>query len=261
MVQTGAAMDPDFNNFDAFHEAMPHPQLKEGAWTRLCREAWQKFYSLENMKAVLSRAHPDNYWDILRHFYWYKNSVFNEGAHPMMAGFFRWKDRTSRRPGFPIEGRLAHLRRRAPEIWKYLRGAIRLTLEMEELWLATRKRSETERRVLAEVAHICADLRRGLRISELQAAYARAKAHMPSIEVPSRLRLLWEKVPVLRVSRLRATRLDLTAFWGGVCRQLRRGNLLALLRADRIALNAFWEIRLATCFLIALATATSYEAS
>jgi hypothetical protein len=57
---------------------------------------------------------------------------------------------------------------------------------MEELWLATRERSETEISVLEELALMPVEVCRRPRISELQAAYARAKAQMPSIEVPSR---------------------------------------------------------------------------
>lgn len=83
-----------------------------------------------------------------------------------------------------LESRLAHLRRRIPEIGAILRGTLRLALEMEELYLATRKRSETEVRVLEEVALMRARLRRGQRISELQAACVRAKAQSPSIEIP-----------------------------------------------------------------------------
>ena len=117
-------------------------------------EAWRSFYSFENMKVILSSADPENYWDIFRNFYWYKNSALNEGAHPMITGFFPLKDRRTRRPGFEREGRLAHAWRRIPEIYKYCRGAFRLTLEMEELWLQTRRRSETEKRVVEELARM-----------------------------------------------------------------------------------------------------------
>lgn len=257
MLETGAPMDSDYNRYDSCHECTPHPHMKDGAWTRTWREAWRRFYSFENMKAILSRADPANYWDIFKNFYWYKSAIAVEGTHPMLTGFFRLKDRATRRGCFEREGRLAHLRRRVPEIYRFLRGALRLTLEMEELWLETRKRSETECRVLEELARFRAGLHRGLRISELQAAYIRAKAHVPSIEVPSRLSLFWEKDPLFRVSRLRQTRRDLAKFWIGVGWHLRHGRIEVLLRLDRIALNTLREIRLASGFLIALATAGS----
>jgi hypothetical protein len=172
MVEADVPVSSDLNVFDSFHEAMPHPHLTDGAWTSAYLHAWRRFYSFENMKAVLSRAHPDNYWDIFLNFFWYKNSVLNEGAHPMITGFFPLKDRKSRRTTFPREGRLAHALRRAPEICRYLGDALRLTLEMEELWLQTRTRSETERCVLEELTRMRKELQRSLRLTEFQLAYA-----------------------------------------------------------------------------------------
>ena len=151
------------------------------------------------------------------------------------------------------------MRRRIPEIGRYLRNALSLTLEMEELWLETRRRSEAEVRVLEELAWMRAGLRRSMKISELQAAYARAKARVPSIEVPSRLSLLKGSFSVFRASALRQTRLDLVRFWIQMRRHLSQGRIQVLLRADRIALNALREIRLLAGFLIALATGGSYE--
>jgi radical SAM superfamily enzyme YgiQ (UPF0313 family) len=260
MVDAGAPMDSDYNTFDSFHESMPHPSMKDGAWTRAYRRAWASFYSFENMKAVLERVHPDRYWDVLRNFYWYKSSALNEGAHPMITGFFRIKDRKTRRPGLAREGRIPHLRRRVPEIYRYVRGAVRLTLEFEELWLQTRKRTETERRVQEELARMRAGLSRSLRISELRTAYVRAKASIPSIEVPSRLRLLKDKLSVMRVSRLRETRSDLTRYWERLQNRVRRGRVDALLRFDRIALNALREIRVAAGFFVALAAGNRWNA-
>jgi hypothetical protein len=65
-----------------------------------------------------------------------------EGAHPMMTGFFRLKDRRSRRPGFPIERRWAFARRRAREAAHQVRAYARLYREMRELWLLTRIRRD-----------------------------------------------------------------------------------------------------------------------
>jgi hypothetical protein len=99
-----------------------------------------------------------------------------------------------------------------------------------------------------------AGLRSSLRLSELQAAYVRAKAQIPSIEVPSRLSLFCEQASLLRVSGLRQTRRDLARFWITIRRQFRNGQIGTVLRVDRIALNALREIRLAAGFLTALMT-------
>jgi len=254
LVQRGAVLDADYNNFDSCHPAMAHPRMTGEAWKRAYHEAWQRFYSFENMKAILLRAHPQNYWDIFKNLFWYKNSIVNEGAHPMLTGVFRLKDRMTRRACFPRESRLKHFLRRCREVTAYLRGVLWLTLEMEELWLATRPRSDTERRVLEELARMRAGLRRNLRIRELQAAYLRARSHLPSIEVPSRLQLAWSRLSLSQVSRLRQTRRDLARFWIGLRWRLRRGHVEALLRLDQIAWNALREFRLAAGFLIALMT-------
>lgn len=261
MVEAGTPLDADYNNFDSFHQCMAHPRLKDGALMRLYLEAWREFYSFEHMKEILSEADPKNYWDIFRNFLWYKNSALNEGLHPMISGLFRLKDRTSRRALFPRESRLAHLKRRIPEIYRYLRGLLALALEMEELWLQTRKRSEIERRVLEELSRVRAEWRSGRRIAQIRAAYARVKAQMPAIEVPSRLALVKESLSILSAGRLRATRRDLNAFWSGLRARLREGRLEALVRVDRIALHALEEFRLAAGFLLALARGPSYDTS
>jgi radical SAM superfamily enzyme YgiQ (UPF0313 family) len=258
LMERGVAIDPDYNKYDSCHETMPHARMSGEEWMRTFRAAWRRFYSLENMKAILERVDPAIYWGVLRNFFWCKYAVAAEGAHPMLTGFFRLKDRTTRRPGFEREGRLAHLRRRIPEVLRLLRSSGRLLVEMEELWLATRRVGETETLVLGELARIESGMCRRLRISELRAAYLRAKAQMPSIKVPSRLRLLWEQVALFRASPLCDSRRDLTRFWIQMRWRLRHGRIEGLLRLDRIALNAYRELRLASGFLRALVTEADY---
>jgi hypothetical protein len=156
--------------------------MSAAAWRRAYEQAWREFYSVENMKAILARAHPRNYWDLFLNLFWYKHAVVNEGSHPMLTGIFRLKDRTTRRALFPREGRLRHALRRTHELARYLAGFVRLALEMEEVWLATRPRSEVEKRVMEELARMGVGLKRGLRIADLQAAYQRVKAQLPSLE-------------------------------------------------------------------------------
>ena len=105
------------------------------------------------MKAILSRTHPERYWDVFHNLFWYKNSIVNEGAHPMLTGVRSLEGPHEPAGVFPAaESRLAHLRRRIPEICKFLRGTrLRVALEMEEVWLATRKRSEAEVRAIEEL--------------------------------------------------------------------------------------------------------------
>ena len=119
MTMSGAELASDYNLFDSCHETMLHPLLKGGAWTQAYRTAWERFYSFENMRAILSRTTPENYWDTFRGLFWYKHSACCEGMHPMLSGLLRLKDRRTRRCGWPIESALQHLRRRVPN-WRSL---------------------------------------------------------------------------------------------------------------------------------------------
>jgi len=67
-IEDGAPMKSDYNRFDCFHESMPHPHMKDGAGPRAHAEAWRRFYGLENVKAILSRTHPEKHWDVFFNF-------------------------------------------------------------------------------------------------------------------------------------------------------------------------------------------------
>jgi radical SAM superfamily enzyme YgiQ (UPF0313 family) len=140
-VDTGVPMDPDYNNFDSFRATTPHPLMSAEEWTAAYRDAWKAFYSFEHMRRALLRQNPHTYWGMFKCFLWYRASMI-EGTHPMVTGFFRLKDRLSRRPGVPVEGRVRFLRRRLRETVRTTLDYVRLALEMQELWLATRIRRE-----------------------------------------------------------------------------------------------------------------------
>jgi len=139
-VRHGVPLDADLGNFDSFHPVMRHPKMTGAEWLEAYREAWRRFYSLEGMKDALLRAGDRTYWGLFKNFLWYRTAML-ENAHPMITGFLRLKDRTQRRRGYAVEGRLAHLKRRVPEIATQWRGYLRLFFEMEELWLQTRHRA------------------------------------------------------------------------------------------------------------------------
>ena len=140
-VRAGVPLDADYNNFDSFHATMPHPKMGADEWRRAFRDAWQEFYSFEQMRRSLLRQNPHTYWAVIKNLIWYRAGMA-EGAHPMVTGFFRLKDRDSRRPGFPIESRWTFFRRRLRENARILREYAKIYLEMQELWLKTRIRGE-----------------------------------------------------------------------------------------------------------------------
>ena len=163
-------MDPDFNKRDSFHATIKHPLMTEREWTECYENAWETFYSKENMIKVLSKwtDNPRNYWNLMSVFFWYKNAALIEKQHPMVAGFFRLKERKARRPGYATDSLPVHTWKRAKEITHLLITWAKFLKEMEEVWLQTRKKSDTEERWLEQIQKIQTDIWQVSRIGELQ---------------------------------------------------------------------------------------------
>ncbi|HEY3304658.1 MAG TPA: radical SAM protein [Candidatus Binatia bacterium] len=182
MKQRGEWMDPDFNKRDSFHATIHHPHMNAEEWTRAYEDAWKAFYSKENMIRVLSRwSHkPRAYWNLMSVFFWYKNAALIEKEHPMIAGFFRLKDRTARRPGFAVDPLPVHMWKRSKEIARLFISWAKFFKEMEEVWLQTRKKSDREERWLEEIQRIQGEIWQSLKIAEWQQTYNNAKAALPA---------------------------------------------------------------------------------
>ncbi|MBN1571129.1 MAG: radical SAM protein [Acidobacteria bacterium] len=244
MVRNGEAMSPDLNDYDSFHETMPHPNFSPGELFISYQDAWKSFYSFDYMREVLSRANPENYWNIFCDFLWYKNSALIEGGHPMIHGFFRLKDRVDRRPGFAVESRHKHFVRRFRELKQLAVSWTSLALEMEELWLQTRKRSDAEVRLLAEIRQLKNELNRNLRSAELQLAHIRTRIHFPELHVPSKIALAFRALNFRMAKRITYSRADLQLFWN------RTGKKKMLLfRPDKMVLNFLKDVQLFLLFL------------
>jgi radical SAM superfamily enzyme YgiQ (UPF0313 family) len=180
MKKRGDWMDPDFNKRDSFHATIEHPLMTADEWTEAYENAWKAFYSKENMIKTL--AHwtnaPKNYWNLMSIFFWYKNAALIEKQHPMVAGFFRLKDRKTRRSGFAVDSLPVHLWKRLKETTALLITWAKFLKEMEEVWLQTRKRSETEERWIEQIQKIQADIWQALKIGEIQNLYTSAKGSL-----------------------------------------------------------------------------------
>jgi len=208
MKKRGDWMDPDFNKRDSFHATIQHPLMSEQQWTEAYEGAWKTFYSKENMIKSLSKwtHNPRNYWNLMSIFFWYKNAALIEKQHPMVAGFFRLKDRKVRRPGYAVDSIPVHLWKRTKEITALLITWATFVKEMEEVWLQTRKKSETEERWLAQIERIQSDIWKALRIGEIQSLYNNAKDSLPE-----RVRTLLAPLDDLS-SRILYSRRDLNLF-------------------------------------------------
>ena len=208
MKRRGEWMDPDFNKRDSFHATIQHPRMSAEEWTEAYEDAWKTFYSKENMIRVLSRwtNHTKNYWNLMSVFFWYKNAALIEKQHPMVAGFFRLKERKSRRPGFAIDPLFVHLWKRSKETVHLFVAWTKFLKEMEEVWLQTRKKTDIEERWVEQIQKIQGDIWQALRVAEVQNVYNNAKESLPD-----RARRLLEPLEELS-SKILFSRKDLKRF-------------------------------------------------
>ncbi|HXH09612.1 MAG TPA: radical SAM protein [Alphaproteobacteria bacterium] len=153
--QRGEWMAEDFNLYDSFHETTRHPHMKDGQWTKAYQDAWAKFYSYDNIKAILLRTKTESaYWNTFKNLIWYKSSIFVYREHPMISGFIRFKGRKARRPELPIEPVWVYWPKRIAELGgEYYRWWL-LFKECKSLWLETRKESLLERYALEKLSRL-----------------------------------------------------------------------------------------------------------
>jgi radical SAM superfamily enzyme YgiQ (UPF0313 family) len=260
LVDRKVPLDPDLNRYDTFHPTFTHPRMTEAEWTGAYQEAWQSFYSFENMRSILQETPPDRYWNVFKNFIWAKSSVFIEYQHPMISGYFRRMDRSSRRPGFGKESWWTHRRRQLAESRRKAAAWIALLLEMEELWLQTRKLGEGERVLWEEVLRIRDDAQewRQLHVEQLQQAFRQATERLkqlPSsanerLHVPSHVSLYLRSRNVFsdRVLRSRAA---LSRFWMQMRSDFSRGRFYRL-RPMKMAICLVRDLALMIRFAIAM---------
>jgi radical SAM superfamily enzyme YgiQ (UPF0313 family) len=102
-------MDPDLNKYDLNHRVTHHPKMTDAEWEEAYREAWHSFYSPEHVETVLRRAAAIPRGRVRSKttvMLWFYLMYLIEGLHPLEGGLFRYKWRTDRRPGLPVESAL-----------------------------------------------------------------------------------------------------------------------------------------------------------
>jgi radical SAM superfamily enzyme YgiQ (UPF0313 family) len=105
LFRAGAPLDADLNRYDSNHVCTTHPLMSRREWERAYELAWQRYYTIDHIEAVLRRvasvgANASNALFLIT---WFKGSIDFEGVHPLDAGFLRRKCRRDRRPGLSIE--------------------------------------------------------------------------------------------------------------------------------------------------------------
>jgi hypothetical protein len=138
------------------------------------------------------------------------------------TGFFRLKERLSRRPGFAVDPLSVHFWKRAKEVFHLFIAWAKFLKEMEEVWLQTRKMGEREEKWLEEAQRIQGEVWRVLKIAEWQRAYSNARAMLPV-----KARAMLDPFEELS-SKILFTRKDLLAFlrqWQGLQSRLQEARL------------------------------------
>jgi len=273
MVVEGKEMDPDFNKFDSFHAVTPHPKMTGEEWFNTYINAWNSFYTFDHMRDSLLRANPTTYWGLFKNFIWYKTAVL-EKTHPMIAGFFRLKDRTDRRPGYAVEGVFTHLRKRTIESARTISQWAKMYYEMQELWLQTRpgrgqwRASLMEWRDRATTSAQKMQERAAERIScvreSAQESYANLKNNMRTQYNNGKagLAALGKQInPSQTVSKWKFwsardihSRQWLNHYWAETFKKLRQGRIYAI-NPLKLTLNLLRDIKLSAVFTICMLAA------
>jgi radical SAM superfamily enzyme YgiQ (UPF0313 family) len=229
MNNSGAYMDSDYNRYDSQHVTMDFPNFPDDeSFMNQYWQAWEDFYSFESMRRILRRAPHRNYWNLFRNFLWYKYAAVIERRHPMMTGLLRLKGRTALRPGIAPLPRKQYVVKRFRELKSQLFATISLLLEMQLLWLETRKKSQAEQHVLDELQQLRSNPSLRVRLDEIQTAYIRARKALPDLDVPSRFRLFVRKwSPFSSFSGFYSAE-DILAFWNRSLQELQRGRIFKL---------------------------------
>ena len=170
MVKDKTPIDADLNNLDSFHETFRHPRIAPGEWYKLYREAWDSFYSVENMTNIMLRMPPSRYWRMFGLLLWYRYSSV-AGTHPMVTGFGRLKERKARRPIFGVESVPRYAWRRVKDVAWAAKAYTQLFWEFQEVWLLSRRPSAPQWAALAHLRETWLTVRRRVDESALAGRY------------------------------------------------------------------------------------------
>lgn len=173
MVTEGVEIDTDLNKYDLVHATFRHPKMEIAEWEQAHREVTFGLFNPQSVTNALLRSPRENYTELFWVYAWNRYCAL-EGLHAYMTGFYRLKDRTSRRPVFARESFLQYGLRRLKDAGHGLRRYIGLLLEFEEIWLLTKSRNEPPFVTLAQLRHTWAAAQ--LRISQSRARNACSEA-------------------------------------------------------------------------------------
>ncbi|HUT63838.1 MAG TPA: radical SAM protein [Anaerolineae bacterium] len=172
MVQSGANMDPDLNKYDSFHTVTKHSLMSQVEISEAYQYAWNSFYEFDNLKKILMRAGRKSYWSIFKNLMWYKSSLL-EPNHPMIAGFVRLKDRLDVRHGVRVMGFVEFYLMRVREMITGFKKRIHLFLELQELWLLTRKPDDPTFKFITDFTAVLSEAKHRFSSIDFNNSYAK----------------------------------------------------------------------------------------
>jgi hypothetical protein len=118
---------------------------------------------------------------------------------------------------------------------------------MQLLWLETRKKSEIEERVLAELEQLRPGSSIKVGLSELQLAYTRARNSLPQLHVPSRFRLFVQKWNPFAVPGGFYPSKEILGFWHRSIGDLKTGRITRI-SLPSLCVRAWLDLRLSAHF-------------
>jgi radical SAM superfamily enzyme YgiQ (UPF0313 family) len=115
----GTTISADLNEYDSTIVTYEHPRMTSAEWKQAYHAAIRSFYSMRSMISILSRYEDARQrWRLIKGFLWCRWAYLTERSHPMIAGFYRYRPFSGRRPGQPALSRLRYL---AAEAWRHMR--------------------------------------------------------------------------------------------------------------------------------------------
>jgi radical SAM superfamily enzyme YgiQ (UPF0313 family) len=152
LYNKGVWMDPDMNKYELSHVVADHPNMSREEWQQVYYRSWHQYYTKAHIERVMRRAAACGkelhkmIWPIM----WFYGSVMFEGVHPVEGGTLRYKVRTQRRPGLPIENPLLFYPRRVVEHAVSISRWLRFALELRAM--AKRIEADPHKREYMDVA-------------------------------------------------------------------------------------------------------------
>jgi len=193
----GRWLDDDFNRYDSAHVAVKPERMSPDELMEAYHNAWEQFYSTEHMVNILKLWRDDHYYykERLSFFMWYLYSSRIERLHPMNCGFWTVRRRNDRRSGLPQEGIVPFWWNRLKVLSFRVGGMVKLFLQLEEVWLRSRPKSNIEEALHDLISKTKQDIIdwRDLSAKELGTFYTKLSIEMPELKVPSTVHLWFKK--------------------------------------------------------------------